>query len=575
MTGMKATEYDAPGADMISFPLTGLARPRRWRPVYALVVVLLLALAACGPGDDGAPAAGGEAPGEPRRGGTLVIGTISDIDGINELTVASTQTFDDVAFRMFLHLLAENPDFTEHPATFKPQLASSWEWSADHTELTFHLREDAVWSDGVPVTAEDVRFTWQAQIDPDVAWSGAYFKDPIEDVEVVDDKTVVFHFSHVSPYLLLQAVEGVILPKHVWGQVPFSDWRTRSDFFRENLVVNGPYRLERWVPQQEIVLVRNESYFDADLPYIDRLVYRFIPEKGNQVTQLLAGELGFIQQIPVPEVDRLRAAPGVRIDGYWHRLYSYVAWNMENPLFADREVRQALALAIDRQEIVDTLWGELGRVASSPIVANVWAHNDEVEPWPFDPERARRMLAEAGWEDHDDDGVIDKDGLPFAFEMMTNQGNRERNDAAVMIQQHLSRVGIDARPRVVEFNSMMSRLDARDFDASLAAWGMPTTLDLRYAFHSDSITDGENFSHYSNPRVDRLIEQMESLPELADAAPILDELQEILYRDQPMMFLWESQRINAIDRRLQNVQSNLLSSLYNLEEWWLAPAAGE
>ena len=235
-------------------------------------------------------------------------------------------------------------------------------------------------------------------------------------------------------------------------------------------------------------------------------------------------------------------------------------------------MRRALTMAIDRQLIIETLWGRFARLAVSPILHDVWAFDRSIEPWPYDPERSRQILADAGWTDTDGDGILDRDGTPFAFDLTTNQGNQARIDATVMMQEQLRRVGIDARPRVIEFNSMMNQLFDRDFEAAFSAWGMPTSLDMRYAFHTSEIGDGGNFSGYSNPEVDRLIERMEDLPDIADAKPILIRLQEIIHQDQPMTFLWESQRINGLNARLRDVRSNVLGSFRNAESWWLAPA---
>lgn len=502
----------------------------------------------------------------------MVAAWITDIEGVNELVIPSSRTFNDAGYNMFLHLLDEQPDFAKHPPTFEPELATSYEWSDDHLDLTFHLREGVVWSDGEPVTADDVRFTWQAQKSPEVAWQSAYTKEMIDDVEVVDPHTVIYHFSQVSPNQLLNANEGVILPQHAWGELPFSEWRTRTDYFREHLVVDGPFTLERWTPQQEIVLARNERYYEPELPYIDRVVIRIIPERSNQVTQLLAGTIDLVEQVPQPDIARVRASDVARIESFWHRLYVHVVWNLNDPRFSDRRVRQALVLGVDRQQMVDTLWGDLARVADSPIVQNVWAHADGLEPWPFDPERARALLAEAGWSDHDGDGVLDKDGVPFSFELLTNQGNQERIDAAVMIQEHLRRLGIEARPRVMEFNAMSAKLKEHDFQAAVSGWGMDTSLSLRYAFHTDSIDTDVNFSGYSNPEVDRLIERMEGLAEIQDARPILTEIQQILHRDQPMMFLWESQRVNGLSRRLHDLDPSLLGTFWFLRRAWLEPS---
>ncbi len=563
--------------------MTGSDSPARTRrglrlAVAALAVAALGALGGCGardrtnPPPEPAPRPAASADATPRRGGTVVIGTISDIDGVNELTATFTRALTDVIYQMFLHLADENPNSEDHPPTWDPELARSWEWSADHLTLTFHLRDGVVWSDGEPVTAEDVRFTWQAQTDPGVAWPSAYLKDSIEDVEVVDPLTVRFHYSKVSPDQFNTTCEGVVLPKHAWGKVPFAEWRQSSEYFRDHLVVDGPFELERWTPQQELVLVRNPRYFDPDLPHLDRVVLRLIPEKSNQVNQLLAGDLQFVEQIPAQDIPRVEASKATRVEAYWHRVYSYVAWNLERPMFADVRVRQALTLGIDRQRIIDALWGRWARIATSPVVANNWAHDDSIEPWPYDPEGARKLLAEAGWTDHDGDGILDRGGRPFSFEILTNQGNQERINAVVMIQEQLKRIGIEARPRVVEFNAMMNQTQNQHFDAVLSAWAMPTSLDMRYAFHTSEIGGGGgNFSAYSNPEVDHLIEQMETLPDLAEAEPILHRIQQILHRDQPMTFMWESMRVNGVDRRLHDTRPNLLAALWYLRSWWLGP----
>jgi peptide/nickel transport system substrate-binding protein len=210
-------------------------------------------------------------------------------------------------------------------------------------------------------------------------------------------------------------------------------------------------------------------------------------------------------------------------------------------------------------------------VADSFIVQNVWAHDDSLTPWPYDPARARRMLTEAGWTDSDGDGVIDKDGLPFRFEMLTNQGNDERLNAVVMMKEQLSQVGIEVEVRSMEFNAMFDRLYDHDFEAAISAWGMPTTLNPRFAFHSASMNGSENFSSYVNPELDALIERFEGMADLEEAEPLLHEMQQIVHRDQPMTFLWESQRILASSERLRDLNPNLLGAFWFLDRAWLEP----
>jgi len=525
----------------------------------------LATLAACArPGVEGRGDSGG-----PRRGGTIVLGWTADLKGVNELTLPSNLMTDEILHRLFLHLVEEQPDFEEHPPSFVPQLAASYDWSGDHKILTFHLRKDAVWSDGVPVTAEDVRWTWQAQTDKAVAWDSWYMKKSITDTEVVDPHTVRFHFDHVYAKQLLDVNEGAILPKHAWEKLPFAEWRTRGDWFREHLVVDGPFTLESWKPQQEFVLKRNEHYYDPARPYLDRVVCRIIPDQGSLMTQLFSGAIDFINQVSPTAADQIKKDPHLALMAYWNRLAVVVAWNNERPPFNDPEVRRALTLGIDRKTIVETLFGPYGRIATSPIVAAVWAHNSAIKPLPYDPAEARRILERRGFRDTNGDGILERDGKPFAFELTSNAGNRQRNDAAVMIQAQLKKIGVEATPRVIEFNTLIDALNAGHYEAAMAGLGMDTSLDLTGNFASKAIKDGSNYARYANPEVDTLIGRAMSRPNILDSRGDLDRIQEILNRDQPETFLWESQRLNGINRRVHGAKPNSLFSLFNLQDWWV------
>ncbi|HBL28735.1 MAG TPA: hypothetical protein DD490_18015, partial [Acidobacteria bacterium] len=370
-------------------------------PLPPLLLLALLAphLAGCGAREE--PQQGGPAgDGTPQRGGTVVTGWTTEPLGINDLIFPTTAVGSEVHFRVFQHLVEEQPDFAEHPATFKPQLAESWEWSDDHKVLTFHLRKNLVWSDGVPLTAEDVRWSWQAQVHPAVAWDSAYMKEHIRDVEVVDPQTVRFHFTRVYAKQLLDANEGLILPKHAWSRLPFEKWRENGTWFFENRLAAGPFRIESWTAQQEMVLVRNERYWEKERPYLDRVVLRFVPDASSLTTQLLNGEIDFIAQVSPADAKRVRERPELQVIPFWSNLFVAVAWNHSRPLFADAEVRRALTLAIDRRSIVETLWpGGTGRVGISPLLQSVWAHDKTLQPWPYDPAEARKILAARGWKD--------------------------------------------------------------------------------------------------------------------------------------------------------------------------------
>jgi peptide/nickel transport system substrate-binding protein len=497
-----------------------------------------------------------------------VVATQTDIAGVNELVSGASGFSQDIIERMFLDLFEEQPDFTEHPPSFEPRLAESREWSDDRLALTVRLRAGVTWSDGVPVTSEDVRWSWQAQTDPGVAWAYAQSKEAITDVEVIDNLTVRFHFERAYATQISDVNEGVVLPKHVWSQLPFEKWPESEDWFREHLVVNGPFTLASWRPQEEIVLERNEAYFDPDLPRLDKVVFRVIPERTLQVTQLLRGELDFVPRVDAADVERIEQAADATLMPYWHRQYTYLGWNTARELFADPATRRALTRAIDRAAMVETLYRGYSRIGVSPILQSVWAFNDTLEPWPYEPAQAASDLGSLGWT-AGEDGVLVRGGQRFTFELGINATSRAWRDAATMIQEQLGRIGIEVHIRPMEFHALIDRMTAHDYDAIIGSFGIDTSLDLKYAFHTESIEDGYNFGSYSNERVDELIEQVKAQLDPLDAGPMLREIQEILHHEQPFSFLWETQRLAAIRTGVMGADPNPVSTYYNLRDWWI------
>jgi peptide/nickel transport system substrate-binding protein len=507
----------------------------------------------------------------PQPGGTLVVAASTDIGGVNELLSATGSFTQSVLQLMFLQLFQEQPDFDQHPPTFAPELAERWDWSADHLTLTVHLRHDVYWSNGEPVTAEDVEWTWRAQTHPAVAWAHAESKDNIAVIEALDAHTLRVSFHERSVHQLADLNEGVILPRSVWSQVPFSEWRQSADWFLDHLVTNGPFSLGSWERQQQISLVRNEAFYVPERPFLDAVVFRIVPEKSNQVGHLLAGEAQFVDHVPASEAARVSNRPDLNLISYWARQYNFICWNTTHDLFADQAMRQALTFAIDRQALVDALWFGHARVASSPIPSSVWAHNPAITPLPYNPRAARSIFEDRGWRDTDGDGILDLDGRPLAFELLTNTSSAVRVDAAVMIQEQLRRVGIQVEVKRLEFNTLIELAMAHDFDALLSGWTIDTSLGLDYAFHSESIQDGYNFGGFSNPDVDQLLEAARGLDTPEQQGRSLADLQVILHEQQPYTFLWEPQRLTGVSVRLRDAQPNSLDPFFQIENWWLEP----
>lgn len=537
---------------------------RRWTATAAAGALLLLS--ACAP--SGEP---GEAPAPPEQ--KIVVPYSSDITGVNEITTQSTTLSTALFyFALFTPLAQERADYAEGPPTFEPRLAESWEHSDDGLTLTFHLREDALWSDGEPITAEDVRFTWEAQTSPDTAWAWKDYKKGITDVEVVDEHEVAFHFAARDANQLHDAVQGVILPKHAWSELPLAEWAANGQWFVDHLVVSGPFDLESWEPGQRVVLRKNERYFGApELPRAESIVFEIIPDAQNRLAMLRAGEGHYLDLVQPEDAGEIEANPELKLLPYTPRFYPFLGWNVENPLFESARVRRALTQAIDRRAIVDTIYYGYADLSHSPINDEVWAHNDEIEPWPYDPAKAREMLAAEGWEDTDGDGILDRDGTPFRFELVTNSESPIRRDIVAMVQEQLAKVGVDVDTRLMEFNSLLEPLSEHEFDAVVSMLAISTDLDLSHMFHTDAIDTGYNWGAYSNPALDELLEAIGARLVPEENLEDLHRVQEILHEEQPVTFLYQAVRLAAARKNLEGADPDALSPFSHLEEWHLAP----
>lgn len=524
----------------------------------------------------------------------LIVAAATGFSGPNEL-LGSNRVDHEIRSQLFLHLLRENPDYQAHPPTFAPELAREWSFSPDRLALTFELHPDAVWSDGTPITADDVRFTWRAQTSPEVGWASSYLKEAIRDVEVVAPHTVRFHFTRTYPGQLIDANEGFVLPAHAWGRLPFAQWPGSADWFAANLAVSGPFTVAAWRPQQELVLARNPRFREAaagdgagadgdgagrprgapvdaagtpGTTPVERVVFRVVPDEAIRLAELLAGAADLVDGVPPDRVAEVEASPRARVEALWARQYTFLAWNTRRPPLDDAAVRRALTQAIDREALVEALWEGHARVATGPIPSTVWAHLRELAPWPYDPAAARAALAARGFRDADGDGVVERGGRPLRLELSTTSGNQLRHDAVLMIQEQLRQVGVDARPAFHEPAAQAARTRAGDFDAALAAWAIDTGLDLRYAFHSGEAGDG-NWGGYAEPEADRLLEAIAAQTDPAAALPLYHALQRLLHRDQPYTFLWEPQQLVGLAERVEGATPTPLRTLTDLHRWRL------
>lgn len=537
--------------------MQGTGRGTAW---IALSAVLLPALVLSG--------CGGER-GEARRGGTLVVGEISPYEALNPMRTSDAHA-RDIYSLLFLSLLDENDDFM----TFRPRLAESWEFSPDRLELTFRLRGDVVWSDGEPCTAHDVAATFIAQVDTALVWSGRHLKEHITGVRALDDRTVVYRFDHAYPYQLMDAVDGPILPRHWLEGRTAAEIRGASI---EEIPVNGPFRIGEWMRGQSLTLLPNDRYYEEGKPYLERVVFKIVPDQVNLLTQLRSGEIDCMEAPPPMEVEPLTTGGyGLRVFNFPARAYGYIGWNNVRAPFDSPRVRRALTMAIDRKLIIDNLYYGLAEECTSPFIRQFWAYNDSIEPFPHDPEAAKRILAEEGFADSDGDGWLDRGGERFEFELMTNQGNQIRADIQVMVQEQLRKIGVKVDPLILEWTVMLERYKACDFDAVVNAWRVGTKVDLAPIWSCEARREGGyNRVGYCNETVDSLNAAATAMLDFDEARPLFFEAQELIYRDQPYTFLYYTPGLLALRDRFRGARPDAISMYRNLHEWYVAGEGAE
>jgi peptide/nickel transport system substrate-binding protein len=534
---------------------------------------------------------------QPVSGGTLVVGITGEPDGLNPLTALNKPARDAINL-IFRPLASINADLV----TFSPQLAKSWEFSPDSLRITFHLRTDVLWHDSVRFTARDVVFTYRMHTDPQVAWDGIDYKEDIRQVRAIDDSTVEFIFSRRSPTMLMDAVEGHIVPAHRLKSIP-PDKIHIADFNRHP-IGTGPFRLVEWKSQQSLLLKKFPGYYEEGKPYLNWVVFKVVSNPLSLWQQVQSGEVDLMENVPARDFTRLEtkwaAGEGFLLPiSYLGRQYDYIGWNLidpehyrqvvsvsdptrlrpdqwrkPHPLFGDQKIRAALTMAIDRRTLTQVVNQGMAIPMDGPIAPILWAYNDDANTvWPYDPERAQRYLSEAGWNDTDGDGIRDREGRKFSFELLTNSGNERREQAVTIIQEQLRQVGVEAIPRVVDPALLFGQLlPARDFDAVLSGWNVGLKMDLSPLFHSSSVHTPFHFTGYYSTDFDRLEAQAKRTFHREKAQAYWDQIAKLLSWDLPYTWLYYRREGVALHRRFHGVNIDKRGALVNVEEWWVPPA---
>jgi len=525
-----------------------------------ILSLMILALASCGK----IPESGNAKPPidkPPAYGDILVRGDIGDASNLIPI-LSSDSASHNICNMIYNGLVKYDKDMN-----IVGDLAESWNISPDGLVITFHLRKGVKWHDGRPFTSADVLYTYRVTINPKTptAYSGDFLK--VKKAEAPDDYTFrVIYDKPFAPALISWG--SSVLPKHLLAGKDI----TKSPLARHP-VGTGPYKFKEWVAGQKIVLVSNPDYFEGQ-PYIDGRVTRIIPDTATMFLELRAKNLDLMGLTPLQYTRKTGNhlfKENFNKYRYLSFAYTYLGYNLKNPLFTDKRVRQAISYAINKNEIINGVLLNLGKPANGPYKPGTWACNDNVKKYNYNPQKASELLREAGWTKTNKEGVLEKDGKPFVFEIVVNQGNETRQKCAEIIQRQLKEIGITVKIRVLEWSSFVTDfINKRRFDAVILGWTIPLDPDAYDVWHSSKTAPEElNFISYKNPEVDEMLEKGRSTFDLKERKKYYDRFQEILAEDQPYTFLYVPEALVIVDKRFRGIEPAPIGLEHNFIKWYI------
>ncbi|NLA61133.1 MAG: hypothetical protein GX863_08620 [Firmicutes bacterium] len=536
------------------------------RKSLAVIMVSLLALSlilgACGPNAEDPKA------GEKKTvGGQIVFGLTGNPVTFNPILQTDSPS-GQINSRVFSGLVRVNETME-----LVPDLAESWEFSPDGLTWTFKLREDVVWHDGTPFTAADVKYTYDAIKHPDYTGIRATDFEPIKSVETEGDYKVVLNLENPYAPLLSKLTIGII-PKHIFETTSIKDMKENPACM--NPIGTGPYKFVEWQKDQYILLEANPDYY-GEGPYIEKVIWKFYGDNQVMLAALEKGDIDYMGAIPPDDVERVQNALA---DTHEFKVipqngYTYIGLKQTDPILKDKLVRQALMYGTNRAQIVQEVLRGYGEVMNANIPQSSWAYaGDELNPYEYNPEKAKELLHQAGWK-VGPDGIREKNGQKMDIKILTSTGNRILESALLITQQNWKDLGINAVVEYIEWSVLCAQyLDVAQFQAYALSWGLGVDPDFYLFFHSAAAVDetgklvGFNDVEFKNAELDELLElgRTEMNQEIRKQKYVDD--QKIVNEELPYVFLYRNNSPAAMHKKVKGVVWGATGPLYP-EKWWI------
>ena len=506
-------------------------------------------------------------------GGTIVILARQD-PGTLFPPINTTAEGRQICEQIYDYLADVGPDLnTRDDKTFRAQLASSWTWSSDSLQISFHINPRARWHDGQPATATDVAFTFALNRNPELASRYESSLENIDSVSVVDSLTAKFWFHRRLPTQFLDAAAQLpILPAHQLGHL-------RAAVLRESPplpVGTGRFRLRKWNKGESVEIVSDTANYRGRAK-VDRVIWSIVPDVTGQLARLWRGDADVIEGLRPPDLVELSRHPTLRALVRQGMDYAFLRFNLRDPadtskphpLFKDRELRRAITMAIDRRALVRNLLDTFATVPVGPTVRAYPTTDPKLAQLPFDSARAARLLDSLGWV-RSSNGIRAKEGKQLAFTILVPAANLNRIRAGVILQDQLRRAGIKANLDQLDGNTEFSREESGAFDAAIGAWSMASSPDgTRDAWGSRGFPPkGVNFGRYSNPAFDTALDSaLES--DVGDPRDAFTRAYTIINDDAPAAWLYEARRILAVHRRIRTNVMRPDAWWFSLADWYI------
>ncbi len=508
--------------------------------------------------------------GAPADGGTLIIRAMLEPDGLNFLDEAFRDGWTSRTMRnnVFEQLIEIDPvDYS-----LKPQLAESYESSADHLTQTFHLRRGVKFHDGSEFTSRDVIAVLDAVMDG---------KHPTESLKAdfvdlagwkaIDDFTVELRWKQVAPFSLRQVAKLPIYP----AESLEGDWASLA--LARRPIGTGPFAFDSWKTGEQLVLKRFDGWW-AGKPHLDTVIFRFVKDHTLATALFEKGAFDVMTNIQPTVWRAIEAADPKNAwaqRGY-QRLrspdnsYSYIAWNEALPFFADVRVRRALAMGYPSDLVSKAVDLGLELPTTCPYFLGSSKCDPGVKALPYDPKKGRALLEEAGFKDSDADGVVERDGVPLRFRFILPGTSVRLGKLVPLLQESYKQMGVDLVPEVVEGAVLGARMAKRDFEVVSRVWTeFDVEQDQYQVFHSSQIDGGSNFTGYASAEVDAMLEKIRSEPDADKRLQLERALHRKLYEDQPYLFMTARQTLDAAKTRVHGIIPSLV--WYDLRRVWVDP----